>query len=171
MPTHLHFTIAGRTLNPSAGRLVRMAYGRKAIIPRTLNRTLREIETASQRPAIQSRVRLQSKTLVIHKEVDSASPLLLTSCCNREMIPEVQLQFTKWDYAKGETMYRTITLTNATVAAWQRFHNPLTAQDPSPNRGSQSGASEFEEIQFVFGAIAVGNTDEKKRAGDDRLIA
>ncbi len=54
--------------------------------------------------------------LVVTKEWGAASPQLFQSCVTREILHAVVIQFARPNQSGAESVYHTITLTNATVA-------------------------------------------------------
>jgi type VI secretion system secreted protein Hcp len=94
----------------------------------------------------------QHSPITIVKEVDSASPLLLNSSFDGKVLKTVSLSFTHSSHGK-ETVYQRIVLTNATIAAVERF---------SPGTSSVSHhTAELESISFSFQKVEVTNLGPK----------
>jgi type VI secretion system secreted protein Hcp len=114
----------------------------------------------------------QHKPIVIHKEVDSASPLILSTCCNSEILSTVEINLTRPDSKGGETVYQTIHLTNASISGYKIFHGIVSPPKPQPkHRGYTVRTNELEEFELVFEQITFTNVKNSKSMTDDWLAA
>ena len=107
----------------------------------------------------------QHKPLVITKELDKSSPLLLNALCNNENIPEWQLQFWKPQISAvagvgSEVQNYTIKLTNANIAGIQ--FKMLNNKNPDLTR-----YVEYEEVSFTYQKIEWTWVDGGITAEDD----
>jgi type VI secretion system secreted protein Hcp len=66
--------------------------------------------------------RRQHSPITIVREVDKASPLLWQALCSNESFESASLQFVRPDSNGKETVYYTITLTNATIGGYRTYH-------------------------------------------------
>jgi type VI secretion system secreted protein Hcp len=100
----------------------------------------------------------QHKPIVVIKEIDAASAQLHRALTNNEVLKEVVIDFVRsgapGKEAGKETVYQTLTLTNATVASLKTIRS-----------GKQE--KEAEEILFTYQKIEVTDLSGKKSATDD----
>jgi type VI secretion system Hcp family effector len=111
------------------------------------------------RPAVgESLAKSQHKPIVVIKEIDATSAQLHQAMTKNEVLKEVVIDFVRSDAAeKGarkETVYQTITLTNATIASLKTIRS-----------GKQE--KEEEEILFTYQKIEVTDQAGKNKATDD----
>jgi len=85
----------------------------------------------------------------------AASPQFLTACATNEVLSEVAFEFMKTSPSGEEYVYKSITLSDATIAGVVRF----TGQPGAPQ--------ELEEISMTFRKIELTDTDSKLSFSDD----
>jgi type VI secretion system secreted protein Hcp len=66
--------------------------------------------------------RRQHSPITIVREVDEASPKLWQAACSNESFQSASLHVARPDSNGKETVYHTITLTNATIAGYKTWH-------------------------------------------------
>jgi type VI secretion system Hcp family effector len=100
----------------------------------------------------------QHKPIVVIKEIDGASAQLHRALTNNEVLKEVVIEFVRSDApgkeAGKETVYQTVTLTNATIAGLKTIRS-----------GKQE--KEEEEVLFTYQKMEVTDQLGKKRVADD----
>jgi type VI secretion system secreted protein Hcp len=171
MPTHIAIKISGRHSGSKGGRLFAMAHGTMAITPRNLEQVLVQMRSESAMAGHSPAGKRQHKPLVITKEVDSASPLLLNAHWTGEVLKGVDIQITGPASAQArspEQVYSTITLTNAEISSYTRNVPPLTPQQ-SAGSGKSLDTNELERFGFTFQKITYTNVSKKKGASDNWL--
>jgi type VI secretion system secreted protein Hcp len=97
------------------------------------------------------------------KEWGAATPQIFTACATNEVLPEVNIEFTKTNPNGEEYVYHTIKLTNATVSDIRQF----TESTDGAGRHTLTSKTELEEVSFTFQKIEVQNTDGKTMFMDD----
>ncbi len=120
----------------------------------------------------------QWKPVKIIKEWGAASPQALLAAVTNEVLPTVNIEFTKTDATGKEYVYQTIALTNATLASIRRFSGGATPSatlegdteraDAGSSRHTMANSTmECEEWTFTFQKIEVTDNDGKTSFGDD----
>lgn len=66
--------------------------------------------------------RRQHTPITIVRKVDEASPLLWQALCTNESFQSASIQFVQPNSNGKETVYYTVTLTNATIAGYRTYH-------------------------------------------------
>jgi type VI secretion system secreted protein Hcp len=107
------------------------------------------LEPESQREAATGLAsgKRQHKPIRITKELGASSAQLQEALAHNEHLKEVVIQFVRRDLQGKEEVYRTITLTDAAIAAIQRPHEP--------GAKNKSNQHELEEISFTYEKIQV----------------
>lgn len=98
----------------------------------------------------------QHKPIVIHKNIDTASPQLLQACTTNEALKEVVFQVTRTGAGGKEQLYETVTLTNAHIPSAKKIGGKGT-----------KNKNEEEEIEFTFQKIVMTDANGKVTASDD----
>ena len=140
------------------GQVYGMNQGLKTLTPGNLSYAVTQYD-----PASGSLVgRRMHDPITIRKEVDSASPLILSALANNKEFPKFDLNFLKTN-AQGKTEpYFTITLTNATLVSLGR---KLVPHPPSGRQ--QFTTNEVEEFEITFQKIVYTWTKGGITASDD----
>ena len=105
----------------------------------------------------------QHKPVHIIKEWGAASPQLLSALASNEVLDSVSFEFEKVAADGVESVYYTVTLTNASVADVRQF-TPDLYQDQPPN---DKEYRELEEVQFTFQKIEERSRDGQTVWADD----
>jgi type VI secretion system secreted protein Hcp len=102
----------------------------------------------------------------ITKEWGAASPQGLQACSTNEVLPEVDIEFTKTNPNGEEYVYQTITLTDATLSQIRRFTGDDNSESSSRHTSAED-TMEVEEWSFTFRKIEVADNDGKTSFMDD----
>jgi type VI secretion system secreted protein Hcp len=102
----------------------------------------------------------QYAPIVITKEWDAASPQIFQAASTNEVLPQVELEFLRSNPAGMESVFETVTLTNATISAVKQYIGFPDAGEP-PNPHPQ------ENVSFTFQKIEITNAEGKTTAVDD----
>jgi type VI secretion system Hcp family effector len=163
----VQFSSTTRSLGRGKGQLRGMAYGSRTITPRNFSQMLLGI--ASQTGGLSGsggKGKGSTTPFVIVKKKDSSSPLLFQMCCTAETQQSLDLNFIRPGGSGGkEQVVSRITLTNATIAKYNQFHNLLTL--PKPKHPKTLNTRELEEIELTFQDITLTNVFNSKSARDD----
>jgi type VI secretion system secreted protein Hcp len=168
MPIHISIKISGRHSGSKGGRLYAMAHGTMAITPGNLDLMLGQMRSESALAGGSLAGKRQHKPLVITKEVDSASPLLLSARWSQEVLKGVDIQIAGPASAQGrvpEQVYSTITLTNAQISGYTRNVPPLAPE----HAGRSVDTNELERFGLTFQKITYTNVHKSKSATDNWL--
>jgi len=103
----------------------------------------------------------------IVKEWGGASPQGLAALVTNELLPEVQVEFTKTNPAGEEYVYHTIKLTNATLSSVKRYTGDGSSGETTSRHTSGSDTMELEEWSLTFQKIEINDTDQKTTFMDD----
>jgi type VI secretion system secreted protein Hcp len=90
----------------------------------------------------------QHNSIVITKEVDSASPLIYHALATNETFPSAKLSFVRPDSNGKEVVFKTVELTNATISK-------IGYAVPRQSGHRESTSSRSESITFKFEELAV----------------
>jgi type VI secretion system secreted protein Hcp len=102
----------------------------------------------------------QYAPIVITKEWDAASPQMFQAASTNEVLPQVELEFSKTGPTGVESVVQTVTLTNATISAMKQYIGfPDAGEPPSPHA--------LEDVSFTFQKIEITNAEGKTTAVDD----
>jgi type VI secretion system secreted protein Hcp len=104
--------------------------------------------------------RRQHAPLVITKEVDKSSPLLVNLLVDNENVRDFRLNFWRPSTTGAEVQHYTITLTNATVAS-------IRMVMPNNKHPDLMKLVEYEEIAFTYQKITWTWNDGAVTASDD----
>lgn len=168
MPTHVHINIAGRSFNPKGSRLHSMSYGMMDITPRNLDQALLQMQSESAGNMGSMAGKRQHKPFTVTREVDSASPLFFRGLATNAALQSVTVSFTKPGSSAGgqEEVYPRITLTNATIASYTRFH-PSRIPRHSASGSESTHTNELEQVAVTFQKILITSIGNKNSASDD----
>jgi type VI secretion system secreted protein Hcp len=107
----------------------------------------------------------QHKPITITQEIGASTPNLFSAASRNEVFSAINLNFLKASNpAQPETLYYTITLTNALVTGYRRRHT-----EHGKVRQSGINTREVEEFDLVFQQITFTNVTGSKTASDDWL--
>ncbi len=162
MPIYLQYSgIAGKSLSTGKGPVHGMKLGTKTLAPATL---AFEMQSESARDAASGLPtgKRQHKPIVITKETDSTSPVVLASLKSNHVIPKLNLNFLKTNVRGNTQPYFKIELTNATLAGYGRRPNA----GGKPSHGSYR-SNELEEFQLLFQKITYTNAQGGTSSTDD----
>ena len=102
----------------------------------------------------------QYAPIVITKEWDAASPQIFQAASTNEVLAQVELEFLRPSPTGVDTVFQTITLTNATISAVKQYMGFPDAGEP-PNPHPQ------EDVSFTFQKIEITNAEGRTMAVDD----
>ena len=98
--------------------------------------------------------------MVVTKEWNAASPQILTAAASNEVLTLVEFEFTKTGPSGQQTVFESVTLTNATISAAKQYMGfPDAGEPPNPH--------ELEDVSFTFQKIEVTNHEGKTTFVDD----
>ena len=100
--------------------------------------------------------RRQHGLVTLTKRWGAASPALFDALVRNARFPSVRLDFVRTDRLRRESVYETITLTNASIAAIKR----------AVDRSAPAGRRDVEEVSLAFAAIEIRNGASKVHASD-----
>ena len=164
MQYHASISTKGVNANTKGGLIHGMSYGNTAITPRTLHASLSMViaKTQYDRNAGLVSGKRQHSPLVITKQKDSASPLLMNAHWSQEVLPTVVINLVgRTSSGSGEVVVARITLTNAQISKINRYTLRLGSS------GNMHNTDELEEVQFVFQKISFTNVAGSTSASDD----
>jgi type VI secretion system secreted protein Hcp len=102
----------------------------------------------------------QYAPIVITKEWDAASPQIFQAAATNEVLPQVELEFLRTGPQGIESVFETVTLTNATISAVKQYIGfPDAGEPPNPHP--------LENVSFTFQKIEITNAEGKTMAVDD----
>jgi type VI secretion system Hcp family effector len=141
------------------GQVYGMNQGLKTLTPGNLSYAVTQYD-----PASGSLVgRRMHDPITIRKEVDSASPLILSALANNKEFPKFDLNFLKTN-AHGKTEpYFTFTLTNAAVAGYGRRllpHNHSTGRQHFVTNELEEIKLTFQEIVYTWIKGGISSSDD-----------
>jgi type VI secretion system secreted protein Hcp len=140
-----------------------MSYGNTAITPRTLIASLSRVKAQYDQGAGQLTGRRQHSPLVITKETDSSSPLLMRALSSNEVLQSVVINIIgRPSSGGGEHIVNTVTLTNAQVSKVNRYIPHL-----GQSHSNTHDTNQLEEVQLVFQKISYTNLTGSTSASDD----
>jgi len=106
--------------------------------------------------------------IVVTKEKDSASPLLLNAHYAQEVFASLNLSFVRPSSGAGEQVYATISLTNGAIVGYKTYHGLQPSPVNHPRPGSMSvHTNELEEFELVFQKITYTNILNSTSTADD----
>ncbi len=161
---HFHACIdtRGAGAHTKGGLVHGMAYGHRAITPRTLVASLAEVKSEYDQGSGQLSGKRTHSPLVITKETDSASPSLLQCLQTNEVLRSLVIKLIgRPPSGTGEHLHSTITLTNATISKVNRF-----GAAPSKHSGGVN-TNELEQVSFTFQKITYTNVLGSASTSDD----
>jgi len=102
----------------------------------------------------------QHKPLIITKEIDKSTPLLMNALTNNENLPEVILQFWQPSRSGREFQYYTVELTNASIVEIRQemLNNKYPENMPHPEREHISFV--YEKITWTYEDGGITSTDD-----------
>lgn len=104
--------------------------------------------------------RRQWSPIVVTKEWGAASPQILSAVSTNEALPLVEFEFLRSNPQGMESVFETVTLTNATISAFKQYVGfPDAGEPPNPHP--------LEDVSFTFQKIEVTNSEGKTTAVDD----
>lgn len=104
--------------------------------------------------------RRQWAPIVVTKEWGAASPQILSAASTNEVLPLVEFEFLRSNPQGMESVFETVTLTNATISAFKQYVGfPDAGEPPNPHP--------LEDVSFTFQKIEVTNSEGKTTAVDD----
>jgi type VI secretion system secreted protein Hcp len=152
MQYQARITTKGVSANSKCGLIHGMAYGNTAITPRNLITSLHQVKAQYDQNAGRLTGKRTHSPLVIVKQTDSASPLLLSAHWKNEVLSSLVIEIVgRPDTGKGEVVVERITLTNAVISKVNRYTPRLGSS------ASEHNTDELEEINFTFQKIAYTN--------------
>ena len=162
MQYHASISTKGVNANTKGGLIHGMSYGNTAITPRTLVVSLQRVKAQYDQNAGQLIGKRQHSPLVIIKQKDSASPLLMNAHWSQEVLATVVINLVgRTSSGSGEVVVARITLTNAQISKINRYTLRLGSS------GNMHNTDELEEVQFVFQKISFTNVAGSTSASDD----
>jgi type VI secretion system secreted protein Hcp len=168
MQYHASISTKGVNANTKGGLIHGMSYGNTAITPRTLVVSLQRVKAQYDQNAGQLIGKRQHSPLVIIKERDSASPLLLSALSKQEVLSSMVINLVgRPASGSGEVIVSRITLTNAEISKVNRYTPRLTSTGPGPSKHAGINTQELEEIELVFQKISFTNVAGSTSASDD----
>jgi len=106
----------------------------------------------------------QSSPITFTKEWDASSPQIMQALVTNETLSTVTFQFTGVDRQGRETVYQTITLTNATISAVRRYIDVANGSEPADPRA-------LEDVSFTYQKILIQDTAGQTTFVDDWAAA
>ncbi len=100
------------------------------------------------------------KPLTVFKEVDCASPLLMTTLVTNENLTEVVLQFWQQDRLGREVPYYTIRLTNANISDIRLIMSFDTVPSVAPHPAQEEVTFTYEKISWTWEAGGITAMDD-----------
>jgi type VI secretion system secreted protein Hcp len=162
MQYHASISTKGVNANTKGGLIHGMSYGNTAITPRTLVVSLQRVKAQYDQNAGQLIGKRQHSPLVIIKQKDIASPLLMNAHWSQEVLATVVINLVgRTSSGSGEVVVARITLTNAQISKINRYTPRLGSS------GNMHNTDELEEVQFVFQKISFTNVAGSTSASDD----
>ena len=162
MQYHASISTKGVNANTKGGLIHGMSYGNTAITPRTLVVSLQRVKAQYDQNAGQLIGKRQHSPLVIIKQKDIASPLLMNAHWSQEVLATVVINLVgRTSSGSGEVVVARITLTNAQISKINRYTLRLGSS------GNMHNTDELEEVQFVFQKISFTNVAGSTSASDD----
>jgi type VI secretion system secreted protein Hcp len=124
------------------------------------------MEVLSPRDAVtgQATGKRQYQPVSIVKEWGAASPQALTACSTNEVLTTVKIQFYKTAATGVDSVFQTVTLTNAVFQDVRQFTGDIGA---AQQLAVGSNAATLERWTLVFQKIQVDNADGKTTFIDD----
>jgi len=102
----------------------------------------------------------QYAPVVITKEWNAASPQIFQSASTNEVLPQVEFEFSRPSPMGVDTVFETVTLTNATISAVKQYIGfPDAGEPPNPHP--------LEDVSFTFQKIEITNAEGKTTAVDE----
>jgi len=175
VPIFVQFYAPGRSLNSGKSAVHGMTYGKTRITPVNLSHVLFQMQVLSPRDAASGLAsgKRQHEPLVIVKETDSSSPLLLQHCHSGQVLSSLQLNLSQDGRAGSggkEDIFSTITLTNGAIVNYKTFHGLQGSALNHPRSGSESThTNELESFELTFQKITWTWNDGGINATDDWL--
>jgi type VI secretion system secreted protein Hcp len=128
-----------------------------------------EVQSPRDAATGQASGKRQYKPVRFLKEWGAASPQLMTACARNETLDTVNFEFITHTGAGAETVYYTITLTNATVSAVAMFTGEETGAEGagSSKHTKDVDTLELERISLTFSKIEANATLAKTTFMDD----
>jgi type VI secretion system secreted protein Hcp len=167
MQYHACISTKGASANTKGGFVYGMSYENTAITPRNLIASLTRVKSQYDQGLGQLTGKRQHSPLVIIKQTDSASPLLLSAHWSQEVLQSVVINLVgRPTSGQGEKVYYTINLTNAQISKVSRYIPPPKPHGHAPSRISHN-IYELEEVQLVFQKITYTNVAGSTTASDD----
>lgn len=103
--------------------------------------------------------RRQYAPIVITKEWDAASPQIFLAASTNEVL-QVEVEFLRPSPTGMESVFETVTLTNATISAVKQYIGfPDAGEPPNPHA--------LENVSFTFQKIEITNAEGKTTAVDE----
>lgn len=176
MSTYMQFSSPGRSFGPGKGLLHGMKLGGRPVTPRNWNSCLAfSMGSTSPRDAASGLPtgKRQHEPLVITKEKDSASPLLLNAHWAQEVFASLNLNLVgRPSSGAGEQVVATISLTNGAIVGYKTYHGLQTSPINKLRPGSMNlHTNELEEFDLVFQKITYTNIFKSKGGTDDWLAS
>jgi type VI secretion system secreted protein Hcp len=107
----------------------------------------------------------QHKPILFTKEWGAASPQLYNALATNEVLKQVVFEFTKTNGEGQESVFHTITLTNASVASIRSY------VDRTDTSGDPFDGLALEDVSLVYQKIAMQSVDGKTSSSDDWKVA
>ena len=104
----------------------------------------------------------QHQPVVIVKEWGAASPQLFQSVFTNEILKKITIQLYNTNSDGAETLFQTITLTNASIFKIRQF-----IDNPNIVQGIGDSSMPLEEISFTFQKIQIDNNAGQTSASDN----
>lgn len=102
--------------------------------------------------------------VVVTKEWNPASPQILQAAATNEMLPQVQVEFSRSGATGADAVFEIVTLTNATISAMKQYIGfPDAGEPPNPHP--------LEDVSFTFQRIEIKNLEGNTTAIDELGIA
>ena len=108
--------------------------------------------------------RRQTSPITFTKEWDASSPQIMQALVTNETLSTVTFQFTGIDREGKQTVYQTITLTNATISAVRRYIDVANGSEPADPRA-------LEDVSFTYQSIKVMDSTGQTTFADDWAAA
>jgi type VI secretion system secreted protein Hcp len=178
MPIYMRFSSPGRSFGSGKGLLHGIKLGVRPVTPLNFNSCLSfSMGPTSPRDAASGLPtgKRQNDPIVITKEKDSSSPLLLNAHWAQEVFASLDLSFVRCGYQGGgsgvpEQLAATISLTNGAIVGYKTYHGLQTPPVNKPRSGSTNiHANELEEFEMTFQKITFTNVFKSKGGTDDWL--
>jgi type VI secretion system secreted protein Hcp len=106
----------------------------------------------------------QHKPISFTKEWGAASPQLWTALATNEVLKQVVFEFTKPNGDGRETVFHTVTLTNASVASIRSY------VDQTDTSGDPFDGHALEDVTLTYQSIAMESREGKTASKDDWIV-